>query len=484
MGLTSLVVVLAVAAGAFCWWYGSRDLPGDIDRFSTDEEGRRITVAGRYEGFTSDTLFTSVISSSLVTREGRRVAVLTRDHAYISYEFENGAPGRSAEIFVVPRYFVTDFASIPWPASYLIAPFGDHAEAAVIHDWLYAVGTGVGKDDPDYDEKKKAARLKADLVFYKAMRESGVPRWRRRVMFGAVRIGGGVNFGADGEWYGASCKKDDERCAKRSRFVEPFLGTPIPDNCLIERDPKLYSPTGRASLRGILINYTPEDGGLEYATEIDKYIDTLWRQALSTDECWSFLNQEIITRQEFTAVRDPRIVEVEGLEEIVFEPEAAMSMASGGFMSMAMPEAVEEELSEAMLSAFGHRDVVELDVPGEDTASRRARQKEELVQIVAEGGSFAIYRVMRLYDEIEERGEAVLEAVPNSGLSVGNVTGRSYGDLYAAALLYSADLDFVEQSIREAEDAYFADPVSFDLYRSRLRQSADERLEEMENVLP
>lgn len=112
-------------------------------------------------------------------RQGRRIAVLTDDWLYCYPE--------TGEVFLVPRGYETDFASIPAAARWAINPFGNHAEAAVIHDWLYAVG-----------EKDK--RLEADQIFRHAMKEAGVNVVRRNLMYEAVRRGGESSYGADAEW--------------------------------------------------------------------------------------------------------------------------------------------------------------------------------------------------------------------------------------------------------------------------------------------
>ena len=76
----------------------------------------------------------------------------------------------------VPTGALTDFASVPrLPLAYLLA--GDTAhEAAVLHDWSYQV--------------HPCTRVQADAVFYEAMAVTGEPRWRRRLMWSAVRTGG------------------------------------------------------------------------------------------------------------------------------------------------------------------------------------------------------------------------------------------------------------------------------------------------------
>jgi hypothetical protein len=82
---------------------------------------------------------------------------------------------------VVPAGFLTDFASIPGWARAIVSPFGRHAKAAVLHDWLYAIGEPGRKDV-------------ADHVFDHAMRELEVETWAREVMFGAVQVGGGHGY--------------------------------------------------------------------------------------------------------------------------------------------------------------------------------------------------------------------------------------------------------------------------------------------------
>lgn len=81
---------------------------------------------------------------------------------------------------VVPAGFETDFASVPrLPLAYLLA--GDTAhEAAVIHDYLYRTG--------------KADRKTADEIFLEAMKAQGIPAWRRRLMYWAVRTFGGSSY--------------------------------------------------------------------------------------------------------------------------------------------------------------------------------------------------------------------------------------------------------------------------------------------------
>lgn len=80
---------------------------------------------------------------------------------------------------VVPRGFVTDFASVPrMPIVFSLFGNRGHA-AAVVHDWLYQTHpVGVRKVDADY-------------VFREALVEEGVKPWRAEAMYLAVKFCGG-----------------------------------------------------------------------------------------------------------------------------------------------------------------------------------------------------------------------------------------------------------------------------------------------------
>ncbi|AIQ93148.1 protein of unassigned function [Methylobacterium oryzae CBMB20] len=112
--------------------------------------------------------------------EGRTTAVLVFGFRYLH-------SGSGAEIDV-PDQFITDFASIPPGARVAFEPFGRHAKAAVLHDWLYAVG-------------EPGKKWFADQVFYDAMMELGVDAWRAKTMYMAVRaFGDGAYSQAESGW--------------------------------------------------------------------------------------------------------------------------------------------------------------------------------------------------------------------------------------------------------------------------------------------
>lgn len=82
----------------------------------------------------------------------------------------------SEQVIYVPAGTVTDLASVPRILWAVFPPHGEYAKAAIIHDHLYqqAIGTKRWADD----------------VFLEAMTVLGVARWRRTVMYWAVRLFG------------------------------------------------------------------------------------------------------------------------------------------------------------------------------------------------------------------------------------------------------------------------------------------------------
>ena len=85
--------------------------------------------------------------------------------------------------------FVTDFASIPRIARWLIPKLGRYNKAAVVHDAIY-------QNQASYPPTTfwlsgvEFARSEADLVFLDGMRDLGVVKWKRTLMYWAVRMCG------------------------------------------------------------------------------------------------------------------------------------------------------------------------------------------------------------------------------------------------------------------------------------------------------
>lgn len=92
------------------------------------------------------------------------------------FEYHVGSED-SNEVIKVPKGFITDGASIPkifW--SFIGGQWGKYGYAAVLHDFLY--------------HTKIYTRKKSDQIFLEAMGVLGVPKWKRLLMYFAVRLAG------------------------------------------------------------------------------------------------------------------------------------------------------------------------------------------------------------------------------------------------------------------------------------------------------
>ncbi|WP_432482992.1 DUF1353 domain-containing protein [Kineococcus esterisolvens] len=83
-----------------------------------------------------------------------------------------------------PATFATDLTSVPPPLSWLVPATGRHLPAALVHDGLVA-----GADGPaSYLARRPVDRLAADRLFRRALRDLGVSRLRRAVMWAGVSV--------------------------------------------------------------------------------------------------------------------------------------------------------------------------------------------------------------------------------------------------------------------------------------------------------
>ena len=80
-------------------------------------------------------------------------------------------------IIPVPARFVSDFASVPKRVQWLIPSFGRHYSAAIVHDWMYAVG----------DAGNEHQKSQADLYFYVGLRSAGTDWFRSTLAYLAVK---------------------------------------------------------------------------------------------------------------------------------------------------------------------------------------------------------------------------------------------------------------------------------------------------------
>lgn len=84
--------------------------------------------------------------------------------------------------FVVAEGFACDGASIPRAAWRVVGKHELGEPAPTCHDWLYR-----GHDE-------RYTRAEADRLFLEIMRLDGVPEWRARAAYTAVRLFGGRSW--------------------------------------------------------------------------------------------------------------------------------------------------------------------------------------------------------------------------------------------------------------------------------------------------
>lgn len=85
---------------------------------------------------------------------------------------------------VVPQGLKTDLSSVPWFLWWLVASYGTHTAAALVHDYLVVENMTVPQ------------RVEADAIFFHALEESGNNWFRHRIMFAAVSWGLSMRKGA------------------------------------------------------------------------------------------------------------------------------------------------------------------------------------------------------------------------------------------------------------------------------------------------
>lgn len=83
----------------------------------------------------------------------------------------------------IPKGYETDFASIPWWATWAIPKAGKSNGAALLHDFAYS-------------NLLDLPRSEADFMFRRALVISGVNPFTAWAMFVAVRLGGASAYNA------------------------------------------------------------------------------------------------------------------------------------------------------------------------------------------------------------------------------------------------------------------------------------------------
>ena len=134
-----------------------------------------VFVASMASGATAQELVTKQArnSPSFLLFQGDGRNFLLRDS--LRYEIK-----RTKQIVIVPGGFVTDFASVPRWAQWVISILGRHSVPAIVHDFLYW--------------EQKCTREQADLILADAMEEYHSNWFQMKIVYWAVRIGAGGNW--------------------------------------------------------------------------------------------------------------------------------------------------------------------------------------------------------------------------------------------------------------------------------------------------
>lgn len=111
------------------------------------------------------------VSKKLIRgKKFRRTVTTETETVYRSNEYGG--------IVVIPGGYESDGASVPQIFWNRFPPFGLYLESAIVHDYFCDLGNA-GKSPINY---KKAAK-----IFREAMEVQGVGKWKRNVMYQAVR---------------------------------------------------------------------------------------------------------------------------------------------------------------------------------------------------------------------------------------------------------------------------------------------------------
>ncbi len=169
-------------------------------------KGASILFEAKEDGFIS--ALAIVLVPKELKEKSRRIAAVAQPFGFVCKLSKH-----ERLAVITPAGYVTDFASIPKQVQFLISPFGKHAEAAVVHDWLYTLGTrGDAKN-----------RKIADKAFVRALRLLDVHWLKRQIMYWGVRIGGAGGYGLPGDF--AFRRIDDLSILDPLPPRDPFMNT-------------------------------------------------------------------------------------------------------------------------------------------------------------------------------------------------------------------------------------------------------------------
>lgn len=132
--------------------------------------------------------------------------VLGRDLWIVKKAFSYSLDGVGVARIVVPQGYLTDGASVPRVFWSFFPPWGRYGQAAVLHDWLCEY---LGYWDGD--NWTRISRKEADNILNDAMKELGVSKATRVIMYTAVKL------------YTTLSGETEQTYSPRKHEVEKFL---------------------------------------------------------------------------------------------------------------------------------------------------------------------------------------------------------------------------------------------------------------------
>src|SRR6266542_1680861 len=176
----------------------------------------------RYVRFASAIIYAAVIAGCAVP-PSPAVSAFRDNHLQITVEDMKYVIGTTNERIVVPKGFVTDFASIPealWSLG--LSPQGQYSRAAVVHDYLYWA--------------QGCTRAQADRLLVVAMKESKVGTFDEFVVYHGVDAFGGGPWGSNANERKAGLRRVVPK--KYLRPADPNMGWPAYREMLVKEGVK------------------------------------------------------------------------------------------------------------------------------------------------------------------------------------------------------------------------------------------------------
>jgi len=107
-----------------------------------------------------------------------------------SFEYYYAVGKEDTESIIVPKGFVTDFASIPSALHWIINPTDQHImKPAMIHDILYTKEKIFKSGTEEF-----YTRRESDVLMFDMMRIQGAPLWKLIGVYLALRAGGWAEY--------------------------------------------------------------------------------------------------------------------------------------------------------------------------------------------------------------------------------------------------------------------------------------------------